>query len=197
MSNIHRRAALLVTAVDELFGTHRAICRVNRTPSLVPLVACAAGAVAAPIQTAPRSRTTTSTPPASRFRSGAAATTANSAGDRGIFTEQGHRPRRGTSRSVPDCQFIHSAHHSSDTSRRDNSSTTTGDHDRLTTRPSPPLPGPARRTDPRICPGHLIWMTHSAPTVSSTIATEGTVAVRRWASSPRPKNGEQSRSGTM
>jgi len=23
MSNIHRRAALLVTAVDELFGTHR------------------------------------------------------------------------------------------------------------------------------------------------------------------------------
>jgi hypothetical protein len=33
-------------------------CRVNPTPSLVHVVACAAGAVAVPIQTAPPSRTT-------------------------------------------------------------------------------------------------------------------------------------------
>jgi hypothetical protein len=64
-------------------------CRVNATPSLVHVVACAAGAVAVPIQTAPPSRTT-STPSASRFRLGAAATPADSAGNRRIFAEQGH-----------------------------------------------------------------------------------------------------------
>jgi hypothetical protein len=138
-------------------------CSVNDTPSLVHVVACAAGAVAVPIQTAPPSRTP-STPPASPSRSGAAGTTADRAGDRGIFTEQGHRRRRWTSRSVPTAQFIYSAHHSLGTSRRDNSSTTTGNHGRITTRPWPPMPRPARRTDPRICPGRLIWMTYSAPT---------------------------------
>lgn len=35
---------------------------------------------------------------------------------------------------------------------------------RITTRPPPPTPQPARRADPRICPGHMTWMTNSAPT---------------------------------
>jgi len=43
----------------------QAHCRVTATPSLVPVVAGAAGAVAVPIQTVPPRRTT-STPPASR-----------------------------------------------------------------------------------------------------------------------------------
>jgi hypothetical protein len=65
-------------------------CRVNGTLSLVPLVASAARGGGSALQTAPPSRTT-STSPASRSRSGAEATTGDSAGDRGIFAEQGHQ----------------------------------------------------------------------------------------------------------
>jgi hypothetical protein len=54
-------------------------CRVIGTPSLVDVVAV-------PIEAA--SLRTTSTPSASRFRSGAAATPADSAGDRHIFASK-------------------------------------------------------------------------------------------------------------
>jgi hypothetical protein len=134
---------------------------VNATPNLI-LLACAAGAVAVPIQTAPLQQDHR-TPPATRSRSGAAATPADHAGDPGVFAEQGHRRRPTTSRSCSTAQPIHSTHHSSGTSRRDNSSTTTGDHAGMTTRPSPRMPRPDRRTDPPICPGRQIWMTYSAP----------------------------------
>jgi putative transposase len=41
----------------------------------------------------------------------------------------------------------------------------------LTARPPPPTPQSARRTDPRILPGRLTWMTYSAPTHTSRATT--------------------------
>jgi len=72
-----------------------------------PRGGCAPGAVAVPIQTAPPPARPPG-PPAARSRSGvplqpiAHVTVANSA-------EQGHRRRRGTSRSVPDCPISSTA----------------------------------------------------------------------------------------
>ena len=64
--------------------------KVTSTPTLVPMATCAAGAVAVPIQTA-SPRQDHRTPLASRSKSDAAATRPDSAGERGILAEQGHR----------------------------------------------------------------------------------------------------------
>jgi hypothetical protein len=67
---------------------------VNAIPSLLSLVASAAGTVAVPTQTraAPQDNQHTSS---ITLRSGAPATPADSAGDPDIFIVQGHRRRRG------------------------------------------------------------------------------------------------------
>lgn len=85
-------------------------CSVNSTPSLIHLVACAAGAVAVPIQTTPPSRTT-STPPAPPSRSGAPATTADNAADRAYLPNKTIADGAAPVDQSPTAQFIHSAHH--------------------------------------------------------------------------------------
>jgi len=107
---------------------------------------------------------TTSTPPASRVRSGAATIPADRPGDHRILPSKAFDDGAGLVDQSPTVQFIHSAHNPLGTRRRDNSSITAGDHGRVTTRSSPPMRRPAQWTDPRVGPGHLIWMTYSAPT---------------------------------
>ena len=92
-------------------------------------------------------------------RSGAAATPA----DPGVFAEQDHRRRRGTSRSVPTAQFIHSTHKSwalaDATTHSPRPAITAASPPGLGFRCHDRLGGPIHE-----CPGHLIWMTYSAPT---------------------------------
>ncbi len=53
---------------------------------------------------------------------------------------------------------------------------------------SPPTPRPTRRTDPRICPGRLTWMTYSAPTRARlTALTCGSPTRRGRPGSPVPR----------
>ena len=109
-----------------------------------------------------RTTSTTSTTP----RPGAATTTADPAGDRAQLPSKAIDHGAGPVDQSPTAPFTHSAHHLSDTSRRDNSSATTVDHDRIP-RSGLRRPRPARRTDPRVCPGRLvwvIWVSYSAPT---------------------------------
>ena len=138
----------------------RAICHVNGTPSLVPLVAAGAGAWQCPSR--PRRQqdnqhTTNITP---RSGSDAAATTADSAGARGVCAEQGHQRR----------------HRPVDQSSTASSSTAPIIHGApadATTRPPRPAiaaasaPGLRLRrhwVDTRIRPGRMTWMTSSALT---------------------------------
>lgn len=116
----------------------------NRSPSLVPVAACVAGAVTVPIHTALPSKST------ARHQHRAPGWVSqppwpDSADDRGILAEQGHRQRRATSRSVPDClvqpqhRIVHWA--PSDATTRP---PRPGDRGRITASPTPPMPRPDR-----------------------------------------------------